>query len=108
MSISDYTDFKDNAVAIDPPGCRCTDCQIGHSVALDDPCSLDLLAEQAVAGRRLINRTDGPLLLVRDTPAICPLPRHFPHRWRHAKDAMVTVSGETSMAHPTSDQDSTP
>ncbi|MGY2116655.1 hypothetical protein ACW9HR_22345 [Nocardia gipuzkoensis] len=110
MSISDSTDFQGNAVAIDPHGCGCTDCGTGYAVALDDLTSLGRLAEQAVAGRRLINRTSRPLLLDRQALEIRLLPKEYPDRWRYADNDIITVSSgaDAPTGEPRPAPDSTP
>lgn len=57
------TDWRDNAIGIDPEGCSCTDCLIGASVPIDSP-RMQKLAEAAHAGRPIRNRTDYALVLV--------------------------------------------
>ena len=57
------TDWPDNALGVDPEGCGCTDCLIGASVPFDSP-RMRQLAEAALAGRPIRNRTDYALVLV--------------------------------------------
>ena len=56
------TDWPDNAIGIDPEGCGCTVCLVGASVPIDSPRIHDL-AQAAIAGRAVRNRTDYALVL---------------------------------------------
>lgn len=90
--IKDFTDFTNNAVGIDPPGCGCTDCIIGNSIPLDYSWDMDELAKQAIRGRPVINRTSMPLALVRSEPTIRAVPEGYPDRWRFDSYMVVAVS----------------
>lgn len=90
MSIRDYTEFKHNAVGIDPAGCGCTDCIVGNSIPLDD-FNLDELAKQAMAGRALNNRTGLPLVLDRSRMRIRVVPEGHPDRWRYGRGTVTHV-----------------
>lgn len=57
------TDWVDNALGIDPPGCGCMDCIVGASVPFDSP-RMHNLAQAALAGRPIRNRTDYAIVLV--------------------------------------------
>lgn len=58
------TDFIDNAIAIDPTDCGCTDCIVGNSIPLHDTYNLELLAMMHFAtGRKIINRSSRTLLI---------------------------------------------
>lgn len=58
------TDFIDNAIAIDPDNCGCTDCIVGNSIPLHDTYNLELLAMMHFAtGRKIINRSSRTLLI---------------------------------------------
>ena len=54
--IKDKTDFVDNAIALDPAGCRCTDCIIGDAFPEDDVDVDELVREATLVGRRVIDR----------------------------------------------------
>ncbi|WP_280412611.1 hypothetical protein [Nocardia asiatica] len=61
MAIKQFTVFRNNAIAIDPSGCGCTDCLCGDSIPyvfVDD----EELVTQIMRGREVINRTDTELM----------------------------------------------
>jgi len=57
------TEFQDNAIAIDPTGCGCTDCIIGDSIPLDSPSS-DALLDIVLRNRPFINRTSVTVAII--------------------------------------------
>lgn len=54
--IKDTTEFIDNAVALDPAGCRCTDCLTGDAYPEDLVDINEMALEAALAGRKIIDR----------------------------------------------------
>lgn len=56
MKLKDTTEFVDNAIALDPAGCACTDCIIGDAYPEDRVDVDDLVREAALAGRYIIDR----------------------------------------------------
>lgn len=57
------TAFIDNGIALDPPDCGCLDCGLGHAIPFDVG-RTDALAQAALGGRRVYNRTGLDLVLV--------------------------------------------
>lgn len=88
--IKDHTEFRNNAVGIDPAGCGCTDCLCGDSVPLND-FYLEELAGQAMRGRPLVNRTGEPLVLDYFARRISTVPEDFPDRWRFSPDEVTHI-----------------
>ncbi|MFI9507197.1 hypothetical protein [Nocardia sp. NPDC052566] len=52
MTLNIQTAFIDNAIAIDPPDCRCTDCCVGDAIPCGDMMDVEELAEQVLTGYR--------------------------------------------------------
>lgn len=88
----DRTDFKDNAIGIDPRGCCCTDCVVGNSVPFSNKVAVKTIAGQALRGRRVINRSSIPLVLVWDREDIIEVPEDAVDKWRFSKDQIKRVS----------------
>lgn len=88
----DRTDFKDNAIGIDPRGCCCTDCVVGNSVPFSNKVAVKTIARQALRGRRVINRSSIPLVLVWNREDIIEVPEDAVDRWRFSKDQIQRVS----------------
>lgn len=95
----DQTDFIDNAIAVDPPTCGCTDCIVGNSVNLDED-GMPELAAQALLGRRVINRTSRPVILLRAERVLIPLPEDAPHKWRFSKSGVTVLASMTELMEP--------
>lgn len=62
--LNDITDFIGNAIGIDPSGCGCTDCIVGHSIPEDSSYLEELLRAHVEEGRDIVNRTYASALLV--------------------------------------------
>lgn len=95
----DETDFLDNAIAVDPPTCGCTDCIVGNSVNLDED-GMRELAVQALLGRRVINRTGRPLILLAAEGELRPLPEDAPHKWRFSKSGVTVLASRRELMEP--------
>lgn len=96
----DQTDFKDNAIGIDPRGCACTDCMIGYSVPLNHKMAIKTIAGQALRGRPVINRSSIPLVLLWDVEDIIEVPDDAADKWRFSVDAVVLVANRTAVMTP--------
>ena len=64
FGLPEETGFTDNALAIDPDGCGCMDCLRNDAIHVSDTAKMQRLAKAAAAGRVVINRSYGPLVLV--------------------------------------------
>lgn len=62
--LPDTTDFIDNAIAIDPATCGCTDCIVRNSIPLDDTSAIEELVRlHFMTGRKIINRSSRTLAI---------------------------------------------
>lgn len=63
--LNEHTEFKGNAIGIDPAGCGCMECLTGSSIPEDSPYMQELLQAHFNEGREILNRSNGSLAIYR-------------------------------------------